>query len=125
MAGLVAIALMPMAAPAHAASAETVCGRLTEIATALAKEMPLKLDEFTTQTGIEADCVAKSFSFHKNANGTPADFPDGWQKLLQEKWGYLMCGKDAFSKAIESGWRVNETISFGDGTTHRSVAVCR
>ena len=127
MAGLVAVAMLPMAAAVHAASTElgTVCGRLTEIATTLAKELPIKLDEFTTQTGIKADCEAKTFSFGKKANGTSADFPDGWQKLLQEQWGYLMCGKIAFSEAIETGWEVSETISFNDGTKHRSVAICK
>ncbi|MDH3581861.1 MAG: hypothetical protein OEM91_14705, partial [Hyphomicrobiales bacterium] len=117
----------PVATTAHAASGETqaVCGRLSEIATALAKEMPIKLDDFTTQTAIEADCATKTFSFAKKANGTSADFPDGWQKLLQEQWGYLMCGKIAFSEAIETGWEVSETISFADGTKHRSVAVCK
>ncbi len=127
IAGPAVIVLVVMAVPAGAASPESqkICDRLLEISAALAKDLPLKLDEFTTQTKIEAVCDTKKFSFQKKANGTSSDFPDGWQGLLQERWGYLMCSKDAFSKAIETGWEVSETIAFDDGTRHRSVAICK
>ena len=88
------------------------------------KEGPVWVDTITRLDGVAVICSLKHAEFKKFIKVPQSQFRPGWQGRKQRQWNSIYC-RQATLLAIRHGWRIEQLLTFVDGSQHRISANCK